>query len=124
MKPPILESKHVELPTTKWCKDRGIINRKMNGLGFAGWPDRMFLMPKGKIVFIEFKKPGGSCTELQLYVQDKLRKLGYQVHVCETKEHAIEILSGNMEAGSVPTPSRGMAARPRRGRNLPRPRTR
>lgn len=119
MKPRVLESKHVEGPTVKWCKDRGIINRKMNGLGYRGWPDRMFLMPKGQVVFIEFKVPGGKCTELQLYVQAKLRKLGYEVHVCETKEHAIATLAGKMGASALPTPRGGMAARSRRGRNLP-----
>lgn len=37
---------------------RNCIVRKMNGLGFRSWPDRLFITPKGRHFYIEFKRDG------------------------------------------------------------------
>ena len=60
------------------------IKLTMNGpMGVKGWPDYMFLGPTGVIFFIEFKAPGGACTDLQLARHETLRKLGFKVYVCD-----------------------------------------
>jgi len=46
-----------------------------------GWPDRVFLLPGGRVFFIEFKRPGQKPTSLQLRRQSILRQLGFQVEV-------------------------------------------
>jgi hypothetical protein len=43
----------------------------------AGWPDRLFLLPGGKPLFMEFKRPGGRPRPLQLERLDTLVRLGY-----------------------------------------------
>lgn len=47
--------------------------------GFAGVPDRIVLIPGGKICFVELKAPGKRERPRQVYVQGLLRKLGFTV---------------------------------------------
>lgn len=46
--------------------------------GFAGVPDRIVLLPRGRIVFVEVKRPkGGKVAPLQMWWAGKLKKLGF-----------------------------------------------
>ena len=47
----------------------------------AGIPDRMVLLPGGRIIFVELKAPGRSAEAHQLVVHGRLRRLGFQVEV-------------------------------------------
>lgn len=59
----------------------------------TGWPDRMILLPRGRIMWVELKRPkGGKFEPLQPYWIKTLRKLGFAVHVCKTKEEVDEVL--------------------------------
>ncbi len=81
MKESTIQNKVVE-----WWRGLGCeaIKLTMHGpMGVKGWPDYMFLGPAGLIFFIEFKAPGGKCTELQLERHARLRKLGFNVYVCD-----------------------------------------
>ena len=47
--------------------------------GRAGVPDRIVLLPGGRIVFIELKRPkGGKLSRLQEYWGRKLQSLGFE----------------------------------------------
>jgi hypothetical protein len=82
------ERKHVEQPSTKWAAKKGVVHRKMNGLGHADWPDQLLLRPLGVItgpreLWVEFKKPGKQATEKQQLNHKMLRSRGYQVAVID-----------------------------------------
>ena len=47
--------------------------------GYTGVPDRIILLPGGKIAFVETKAPGKHERARQVYVQDFLRRLGFTV---------------------------------------------
>lgn len=47
--------------------------------GMTGVPDRIILLPGGKIAFVETKAPGKRERARQVYVQGILRKLGFAV---------------------------------------------
>lgn len=52
-----------------------------------GWPDRLVLLQGGRVVFFELKRPkGGKYEPLQLRVHEALRKMGFRVYVCHTKD--------------------------------------
>ena len=58
----------------------------------AGWPDRMILMPGGRMAFAELKAPGRKPRLLQLYMHQQLRALGYKVFVIDRQEQIVEAL--------------------------------
>lgn len=64
--------------------------KKMNGEGNRSWPDRMIMAHPGVALFIEFKRPGESATELQADTHEELRSLGFPVEVFDDAQVAFE----------------------------------
>lgn len=54
-------------------------------------PDRLFIRD-GRVVFIEFKRPGGKLTSGQGREIERLRKVGAEVYVCYSVEGACDAL--------------------------------
>jgi hypothetical protein len=54
---------------------------KLDSSSEAGLPDRLILLPGGRVAFAETKAPGAKMRELQKYRQRELEALGFQV-VC------------------------------------------
>ena len=50
--------------------------------GYTGVPDRIVLLPGGRVVFVELKRPNERPRQRQLFVQSRLRKLGFTVYGC------------------------------------------
>lgn len=56
--------------------------------GWAGVPDRIILLPGGRVIFAETKRPkGGKVSRLQKWWHDKLTKLGFYACFIHTPEH-------------------------------------
>lgn len=85
----------------------GIRSSKFVTPGDAGYPDRIFWIPGGKPLFIEFKAPGAKPRPLQVFVHEMLRSLGYQVEVCDNEKDTIEIVkAAALEAARLSEKSR------------------
>lgn len=54
--------------------------------GFNGVPDRIVLVPMGRIYFVETKAPGKKLRKLQEWVCGVIRDLGFTVLRIDTKE--------------------------------------
>ncbi|UZQ49093.1 VRR-NUC domain-containing protein [Clostridium kluyveri] len=52
--------------------------------GMSGVPDRIVLMPQGRIVFVELKAPGKKRRKLQEYRAKKLQNLGFSVECIDS----------------------------------------
>ena len=61
----------------------GGIAPKFTSPGFDGMPDRLVLLPRGKMVFVELKAPGKKPRALQMARHRLLRQLGFKVHVID-----------------------------------------
>lgn len=60
---------------------------------FTGIPDRLVLLPKGKIFFVETKRPkGGKLSARQKIVQAQLRALGFYVYNIFTTQGVADFL--------------------------------
>lgn len=59
--------------------------------GFDGMPDRIVLMPEGRVCFAEIKRPGAVPGPLQEARHRMLRDLGFQVFVIDSIEKAEEV---------------------------------
>lgn len=76
--------KKLEASLVKSVKALGGIALKLYGNMYAGIPDRLIIMPKGKTYFVELKSEGIAPRKLQLVRHDELRKMGHEVFVIDT----------------------------------------
>lgn len=60
--------------------------------GMSGVPDRIVLMPGGKIIFVELKAPGKKLRVLQEYRAKELRSLGFQVECINSLKGITEFI--------------------------------
>ena len=59
--------------------------------GVAGLPDRIILLPGGKVFFVEFKRAGEAPRKIQEYTHNKFRSLGFKVYVVDSKDKTKEV---------------------------------
>ena len=74
--------------------------------GRRGVPDRIVLLPGGKVWFVELKAAGGRLSALQRFIGSLLVKLGMNYTVIWTKEQVDEWTT---TTNSTPTPRSGCA---------------
>ncbi|MFL0197368.1 VRR-NUC domain-containing protein [Clostridium sp. WILCCON 0269] len=61
--------------------------------GNAGVPDRLVLLPGGKIIFVELKALGREPTPLQLVQHRRIRNLGFKVLVIDNKQAVDDLIN-------------------------------
>lgn len=88
-----MREKVIEQKLTKAVRQNGGVCWKFTSPGTAGVPDRIVLMPKGHIAFVEVKAPGEKPRPLQLSRHKLLRRLGFKVYVLDNIDDITKILS-------------------------------
>lgn len=83
----------IEEKLTKAVRQNGGVCWKFTSPGTAGVPDRIILMPKGHIAFVEVKAPGEKPRPLQLSRHRLLRRLGFRVYVLDNIDAIEKIIS-------------------------------
>ena len=78
-----MREKNIEQKLVKAVKSAGGIAPKLTCPGFDGMPDRLVLMPEGRIGFVEVKAPGKEPRPLQIRRHEMLRNLGFKVYVLD-----------------------------------------
>lgn len=81
--------KYLEQTLSKEVKKLGGLALKFVSPGVAGVPDRIVLLPNGKIAFVELKAPGKKMRPLQIKRKEQLESLGFLVY-CIDSIKAIE----------------------------------
>lgn len=81
-----MRERDLERYTTTVIKSNGGLALKFISPGYAGVPDRLVLMPGGKMCFMELKAPGSKPRPLQVRRIEQLRALGFKVYVVDGKE--------------------------------------
>jgi len=82
----------IERYLVRRVKDLGGVAYKFTSPSRRGVPDRLCVFPDGISVFIECKAPGKKPTVLQTHEIERLRNLGQQVFVVDSKESIDEIV--------------------------------
>lgn len=80
--------KTVEKVLVARVKELGGIAYKWLSTGRTGVPDRIVLLPNGKITFVELKSPTGKLTVRQEREHETIRNLGFEVVVINNVEDA------------------------------------
>lgn len=88
-----MHEREIEQQLMKKAKKRGGIALKFVSPSFAGMPDRLVLLPEGKIGFVELKAPGQNPRALQKARHEMLRKLGFKVFVPDNIGEIEEVLN-------------------------------
>ena len=81
-----MRERQVEQSLVKAVKARGGICPKFVSPGLSGVPDRLVLMPNGKMGFVEVKAPTKKPRALQLYRIKQFRDLGFKYFVLDDVE--------------------------------------
>jgi hypothetical protein len=86
------EKATVENPCVRHARELGLKVLKINPLWAAGWQDRIFFVPGGKPLIIEFKRPGGESSKIQKERHKELIEAGYDHHVVDNKAEGIALI--------------------------------
>ena len=78
-----MREKEIEKKLVRAVKSMGGIAPKLVCPGFDGMPDRILLLPGGRIAFVEVKAPGIKPRPLQRARHEMLRRLGFKVYVLD-----------------------------------------
>ena len=78
-----MREKEIEQKLVAETKSAGGIAAKFVSPGLDGMPDRLVLLPGGKIGFVEVKAPGKVPRPLQVARHRLLKRLGFQVFVLD-----------------------------------------
>lgn len=81
-----MREKYIEKRLVSEVKKHGGLCLKLASTGLDGIPDRMVLMSKGKIAFVELKAPKQKPRKLQLVRIKKLKEMGFSVYVLDNVE--------------------------------------
>ena len=65
---------------------------KFTSPGFDGMPDRLALLPGGRLAFVEVKASGKKPRPLQLARHKLLRQLGFKVYVLDSEKQITRII--------------------------------
>ena len=81
-----LREKDIERKLMASAKQLGGRALKFVSPGLSGVPDRILLMPGGKLAFIELKAPGGKMRPLQVKRKRELESLGFSVYCIDSPD--------------------------------------
>lgn len=92
-----MREKEVEAALVKAAKKRNGVALKFVSPGLSGVPDRLVLLPDGKIGFIGLKAPGKKMRLLQEKRKSQLERLGFLVFCLDSKEE-VEVMLDAIQA--------------------------
>lgn len=78
--------KEIEAYLVRRVKDMGGLAIKFTSPSRRSSPDRLVILPKARLFFVELKAPGKNATEAQARWHQQLRAYGLVVYVIDTKE--------------------------------------
>ncbi len=87
-----MREKTIERKLVRAVRTMGGICPKFVSPGFDGMPDRLVLLPKGRLAFVEVKAMGSKPRPLQEARHGMLRRLGFQVFVLDDEAQIDGIL--------------------------------
>src|SRR5256885_6943041 len=95
-----LLEREIENKVITWARKRGFLTPKVKFVE-AGYPDRLFLSPRGHTIFIEFKVPGAKPDLIQFHRIKELRARNIPAFWVDSEFEAIRILQAAMESTSI-----------------------
>lgn len=87
----------VERRFRELAAQHGGVAFKWESPGVAGVPDRILLLPGGRMFLVELKRPGGRPRPIQRAMHARLERLGFPVHVVDDADRFFaDVVDGDM----------------------------
>ena len=93
----------IETRLVREVKKLGGLCYKFTSPGSPGVPDRIIILPGGRIVFVELKTEIGRLANIQKWQIEELRKRGVIVRVLKGLDQVLEFLE-DVKANAICTP--------------------
>ncbi len=87
-----MREKFIEKKLVEAVKKRDGMAPKFVSLGLNGMPDRIVLLPMGRIAFVELKAPGEQMRPIQVKRKRQLERLGFLVYCIDGVEQMESML--------------------------------
>ena len=87
-----MREKQIEQKLVQAVRKKGGLCLKFVSPNFDGMPDRLILLPRGRIAFAELKAPGKKPRPLQIARHKTLMKLGFRVYIIDSVEQIGAVL--------------------------------
>lgn len=91
--------KNIESEKTLERLLKSMVESKLNGLclkllsaHITGLPDRLLLIPGGRVIFVEMKSTGEKPRKIQKFIHNKLIGLGFRVEVIDSSEQVKKLV--------------------------------
>lgn len=81
-----MREKTIEQKFREAVRNAGGLALKFTSPGWDGMPDRLALLPGGRMAFVEVKAPGKKPRPLQLARHRTLRQLGFRVYTLDDEK--------------------------------------
>lgn len=94
-----MEEKKIERFLVKRIKEQGGLCLKFISPSMSGVPDRIVLLPKGRVFFVETKSTGKKPRKLQTAVHHDFQKLGFKVFIMDSKQEVDKAVKEMIEFG-------------------------
>ena len=88
-----MREKTVEAKLVAAVKEMGGLAPKFTSPRYDGMPDRLVLLPGGKVAFGELKAPGKKMRPLQVRRKNQIEALGFSVYCIDRPEQIGGVLS-------------------------------
>jgi len=75
--------KQIEEKVGTYAKEQGFLVYKFTSPQRSAVPDRLYINPRGKVFFVEFKREGMKPTPAQQREHERLREQGVMVYVID-----------------------------------------
>lgn len=92
----VVSEKKIEETLTKHVKSLGGMCLKLLPFQVKGLPDRMVLLPQGKVIFIELKSSIGKPSKVQEYMLLKIKNLGFETLIINSINQIYDINSDRL----------------------------
>lgn len=96
-----MQEASIEKFLKKCVEQNGGLCLKFVSPSMAGVPDRIVLLPHGRIFFVELKAPGKKAKPHQERLHRIFEKLGATVYVADSKEKVRDILKDEVQAAQL-----------------------